>query len=126
MSGRSRTDCLLSRDRGWGVGWAGRESGASTLLRARKVSRGVSLWTLPLRRRTRPGVFAAFARSRNARIACGVVGAALLIGSGRVAGPPRGVYAVPGVRIGALPGVAAALGLRRKGVAGFGAMLARR
>ena len=100
--------------------------GARTLLRARRASRGVSLCILPLRRRTCPGVLAAWARSRSARMAWGVVGAALLVGRGRVAGPPRGVRAVPGVRIGALLGVTPALAARRKGVTGLGAMLARR
>lgn len=59
-------------------------------------------------------------------MAWGVVGAARRAGRGRVAGPPRGVRAVPGVRIVALRGVPPALAARRKGVTGLGAMLARR
>lgn len=94
------------------------------------MSRGVSLWILPLRLLTCPGVLAALARSLKARMACGVVGAALLLGIGRVAGPPRGVRAVPGVRIDRLPrlpGVAApALVARRNGVIGLGAIVASR
>ena len=85
------------------------------------MSRGVSLCTLPLLLRLSPGVLAAFARSRNARIACGVVGAVLRDGSGLVAGPPLGVLAVPGVRtsgVRPLPGVGPALIARRKGVIG--------
>lgn len=90
------------------------------------MSRGVSLCTLPLRRRL--GVLAAFARSLSARIACGVVGAARLAGMVRVDGP-RGVRtAVPGVRMGMLGvcrlvGVGAALVALWKGVTGFSAML---
>lgn len=75
----------------------------------------------PLLLRVFPGVLAAFARSLKARIACGVVGAALRDGRGRVAGPPRGVLPVPGVRkvgVFLLPGVGPALMARRKGVVG--------
>lgn len=85
-----------------------------------------------------PGVRAAFARSRRARIACGVVGAARRDGIGRVAGPPRGVLPVPGVRTSGvrtsgvflLPGVGAgpALAALWKGVLGgkraFGVVVA--
>lgn len=91
------------------------------LLKPRRRSRGVSLWTLPLLLRLFPGVLAALARSLNALIACGVVGAALRKGSGRVAGPPRGVLPVPGVRkvgVFRLPGVGPALRARRNGVVG--------
>lgn len=86
------------------------------------MSRGVSLCTLPLLLRLFPGVLAAFARSLKALIACGVVGAALRAGRGRVAGPPRGVLPVPGVRnvgVFLLPGVGPALTARRKGVLGW-------
>jgi hypothetical protein len=75
----------------------------------------------PLLRRLCPGVLAALARSRSALIACGVVGAPRLDGIGLVAGPPRGVLPVPGVRISGvfrLPGVGPALAARRKGVLG--------
>jgi hypothetical protein len=85
------------------------------------MSRGVSLCILPLLLRLSPGVLAALARSRNARMACGVVGAVLRDGSGLVAGPPLGVLAVPGVRtsgVRLLPGVGPALAARRKGVLG--------
>lgn len=92
------------------------------LLRLRRRSRGVSRCTLPLRRRLFPGVRAALARSLNALMAWGVVGAALRAEIGRVAGPPRGVLAaVPGVRkVGVLrlPGVGPALIARRNGVIG--------
>jgi hypothetical protein len=125
-SGRSSAEWRLRRGGCSGEGWAGREAGARTLLRARKASRGVSLWKRPLRRRTWPGVLFAFARSLCARIACGVVGAARRAGSGRVAGPPRGVRLVPGVRFVLLPGVAPTLAARRNGVTGFGAILASR
>lgn len=87
------------------------------------MSRGVSLCILPLLLRLCPGVLAALARSRSARIACGVVGAVRRDGSGRVAGPPRGVLAVPGVRksgVFLLPGVGpgSALAALRNGVLG--------
>jgi len=125
-SGRSRAEWRLRRGRSWEEGCAGRVSRANTLLRSRSMSRGVSLCTRPLLRLTWPGVLVALARSLNARIACGVVGAVRRAGIGRVAGPPRGVLPVPGVRIGLLPGVTPALAARRKGVTGFGAMLASR
>jgi hypothetical protein len=86
------------------------------------MSRGVSLWTRPLRLRLCPGVLAALARSLSARIACGVVGAFRREVIGRVAGPPRGVLPVPGVRrsgVFLLPGVGPALAARRKGVLGW-------
>jgi hypothetical protein len=91
------------------------------LLKSLRMSLGVSLCTLPLLLRLWPGVLAALARSLRARIACGVVGAALRDGIGRVAGPPLGVLPVPGVRISGvfrLPGVGPALTARRKGVLG--------
>lgn len=93
----------------------------SPLLKFLRMSLGVSLWTLPLLLRLCPGVLAALARSLRARIACGVVGAALRDGVGRVAGPPLGVLPVPGVRrsgVFRLPGVGPALTARRKGVLG--------
>ena len=86
------------------------------------MSRGVSLCTLPLLLRLLPGVLAALARSLKALIACGVVGAVLRAGIGRVAGPPRGVLPVPGVRkvgVFLLPGVGPALAARRNGVLGW-------
>jgi len=85
------------------------------------MSRGVSLCTRPLRLRLFPGVLAALARSRSARIACGVVGATRRDGNGRVAGPPRGVLPVPGVRrsgVFLLPGVGPALAALLNGVLG--------
>jgi hypothetical protein len=127
----------VRRDGGCGDGSVGRLSRASAavqlvsgiilieigipLLKSLNMSRGVSLCTLPLLLRLSPGVLAAFARSRNARIACGVVGAILRDGIGLVEGPPRGVLAVPGVRISdvlLLPGEGLALAARRKGVLG--------
>jgi hypothetical protein len=93
------------------------------LLRSLRISRGVSRCTLPLLLRLFPGVLAALARSLSARIACGVVGATRRAEIGRVAGPPRGVLAVPGVRkVGVLllPGVGPALIARRNGVLGSG------
>jgi hypothetical protein len=97
------------------------------LLRSLRISRGVSRCTLPLLLRLFPGVLAALARSLSALIACGVVGATRRAEIGRVAGPPRGVLAVPGVRkVGVLllPGVGPALIARRNGVMGSGRALA--
>jgi len=99
----------------------GRLSRASALLNPRSRSRGVSRCILPLLRRLLPGVLAALARSRNALIACGVVGAGLRDSNGLVAGPRRGVRPVSGVRnagVFRLPGVGPALKARRKGVTG--------
>jgi hypothetical protein len=76
----------------------------------------------PLLLRLFPGVLAALALSLSALMAWGVVGAILREGSGRVAGPPRGVTPVPGVRrVGVLllPGVGPTLVARRNGVMGW-------
>jgi hypothetical protein len=110
-----------------GEGSTGLLSPFNALLKSRSISRGVSLCIRPLRLRLFPGVLAALARSRRARIAWGVVGTFRRDGSGRVAGPPRGVRPVPGVRksgvvrrsgVFLLPGVGPALAARRRGVLG--------